>query len=94
MKEFPCTKCGACCKLVPDAVLDIFSLPKSPTGGCGYLKQDNSCSIYDNRPDICNVTKMWKKYHSSKMSWDEYIKVSLEACATLQTKLYEKENNE
>lgn len=90
MKEFPCTKCGACCKLVPDNLLSIFSLPKSPTGGCGHLKEDNSCAIYDNRPDICSVATMYKRYHSKNMTWDEYINLSLKSCEELQNKLENK----
>lgn len=87
MKEFPCTKCGACCKLVPDHILDFFKLPKAKHGGCGHLKDDNSCSIYNDRPDICNVQTMWKKVHSKSITWDQYIEISLKACEKLQEKL-------
>lgn len=87
MKEFPCTKCGACCKLIPNHVLEFYKLPKAETGGCGHLKDDNSCSIYDTRPDICSVQKTWKKVHSKKLSWDEYISYSVKACEILQSSL-------
>ena len=30
-------------------------------GVCSMLK-DDLCSIFDTRPDICNVQEMWRKY--------------------------------
>ena len=87
IKQFPCTKCGACCKLIPDNALKIYGLPRAKNGGCGHLKDDNSCSIYNDRPDICNVQKRWKDLHSKSMTWDEYIEISLEACNFLEKEL-------
>jgi Fe-S-cluster containining protein len=90
MKEFPCTKCGACCKLVPDSALQFFQLPRAKNGGCGHLNDDNSCAIYDTRPDICNVQKSWKQIHSKYITWDEYIELSLNACKVLEKELEKK----
>lgn len=28
------------------------------------LGEDNKCKVYDNRPDVCSVEKMFDKFHS------------------------------
>lgn len=43
-----CTLCGACC-VAPD----IAALDKPLGLRCPHLTQDNLCSVYENRPDIC-----------------------------------------
>lgn len=89
--KFNCSKCGACCKLIPDPVLKIYGLPRSKNGGCGHLLADNSCSIYDARPDVCNVKIMWDKNYSKTVTWDDYKKISEELC-TIMMKLNEDKN--
>jgi len=44
MMKFLCSGCGACCKII----------------SCRYLGADMKCTIYDTRPDICNVETMAK----------------------------------
>ena len=68
MKNFPCDKCGACCRAV----------------GCGLLTDTNRCSIYDRRPTICNVERGWKEHFSANMPIDEFIKMNVEACVELR----------
>ena len=46
------------------------------------------CKIYEFRPEICNVEKMYKKY-KNKMTYDEYVKLTYDACDELRE--YEKE---
>ncbi|MCP3169884.1 YkgJ family cysteine cluster protein [Myxococcus qinghaiensis] len=43
-----CTLCGACC-VAPD----IAALDKPLGLRCPHLTQDNLCSMYENRPNIC-----------------------------------------
>lgn len=81
--DFNCTKCGACCKLIPDDALKFFNLPIASGGGCGNLLSDNTCKIYNDRPDVCNTKTMWNKYYQHQVSWEEYCKMSEEICKTL-----------
>ena len=83
--DFPCTKCGSCCKILPDEALKIHNLPRAEDGGCGNLLPDNSCKIYDTRPDVCNAKLMWTKTHSKKLTWEEYVALSEDLCKILQT---------
>jgi Fe-S-cluster containining protein len=43
-----CFQCGVCC-----TVFEISSLNKPECEVCKYLTDDNLCSIYDKRPDVC-----------------------------------------
>ncbi len=55
--NFLCSSCGACCRLAGLLNGAKHGLPISKDGSCLHLK-DNKCSIYENRPDICRVSKM------------------------------------
>lgn len=64
LPNFKCTGCGACCK-----TLDLFGLEELKKNGlktidgktCENLKEDNTCGIYDTRPDMCRVNKNWER---------------------------------
>lgn len=82
---FQCEKCGICCKhinLIPE--LKAFD---SGNGRCIYLMDNNLCSIYEKRPDICNVAKMFELVYSKQMSKEEYMSLNIEGCNELR-KIY------
>lgn len=59
--NFPCTGCGCCCKRV-GLVKKFLSEEEFPynadeNGICEKFI-DNKCSVYNERPDICNIYKM------------------------------------
>ena len=81
--EFPCTSCGLCCKNVasmysqPMTPLIQFLVDKFPykvleDGSCEMLK-DNQCSVYKDRPLICNVRLGGKLLGIERAIWYEYI---------------------
>ena len=71
MDSFDCSKCGKCCihihllferlpqlaKLIGE---DNAAFPYSHSNGiCEKLNLDNNlCSVYENRPVICNIDKL------------------------------------
>jgi hypothetical protein len=71
MSEFPCTQCSLCCRKISEVlsspaasisplvkrVIDAFPYKADETGSCEMLV-DGKCSVYENRPDICNVDTM------------------------------------
>lgn len=75
--KFKCDSCGACCKevgnVIKNALLntemdknirnEILAFPYSfdNNGVCSMLK-DNKCTVYDERPTICSVDKMYDYY--------------------------------
>ena len=77
--DFPCTKCGACCRrahLVKD-----FKYSNKIKGGCIYLNE-NLCKIYDSRPLICNMAEV-KNLIFPNISQKEYYRISGEICNDL-----------
>lgn len=56
MNDFQCSSCGACCRMAGK----LGIMPSREDGACIYLNEDNGCSIYENRPLICNVEKMYR----------------------------------
>jgi Fe-S-cluster containining protein len=52
-------------------------------GVCIFLK-DNSCAIYQDRPDICNVEKMYRLYFKDDMTEEVFIKKNLDACKKIK----------
>ena len=74
MVGFPCTQCGACCRRAGVTGL----MPSNEDGSCIYLNKDNTCSIYNQRPEVCNIDKMRKK--QTILSKKEYYKLSAKVC--------------
>lgn len=78
---FICTKCGMCCRnidLIPE--LKEYDIGN---GTCVYLSENNLCTIYDDRPEICNVDKMFEKKYKMIMTREEYEKINEEGCKAL-----------
>ena len=51
---------------------------------CIHLK-GNLCEIYDHRPLICSVDKMYETYFCSFYSREEYDKLNMDACQKLKS---------
>ena len=80
--KFECDCCGICCKNIKH----VPQLQKYDNGNgeCIYLTEDNKCSIYNNRPEICNVDLMYQKKYSNFYSKDEFYKLNYEVCIQLK----------
>lgn len=79
---FPCNKCGLCClhiDLIPQ--LKKYDLGN---GRCINLTDDNLCAIYDKRPEICNVNKMYESMYSKQMSEEEFLRLNVEVCKEIK----------
>lgn len=80
---FPCTQCGRCCKQVFRSELTAY-LDKGD-GSCKYLSSENTCSIYEDRPDICRVDLQYKLFFSSEMDWEDFVVLNEIACLILKS---------
>jgi len=80
---FPCTGCGVCCRHIESAIeLKEYDLGN---GTCKYLNViDNSCEIYEERPDICRVDKMFDTEYHKHFSRKEFYVKNAEVCNYLQ----------
>lgn len=82
---FPCTSCGLCCQNISTvAELKEFDLGD---GICKHLDTlNNNCRIYETRPDICRIDKMYNmKYYKLYKKNDFYIE-NAKVCNQLQEK--------
>lgn len=96
-KPFPCTSCGACCMNVgkmldiyedlgvKDPTSDMFFPHKIyKTGRCSKLNKDNQCSVYDNRPEICNMAKMQERLNIPSKEFEE---MNIAGCNSLMDEM-------
>jgi hypothetical protein len=83
MEKFNCDCCGLCCRQVGKNPLGKNL--DAGDGVCKFLDRNkNLCTIYDNRPDFCNVEKGYKKYFAEMYTEEEYLRLNYESCAKLK----------
>ena len=75
---FKCDCCGECCKHIKVKELIIPG-----TTICKYLTKDNKCSVYKNRPLMCNVDKGYELFRD-KWSLEEWYEINYTACKELK----------
>lgn len=82
---FPCTQCGLCCQNIAGIEqLKDFDLGN---GVCKFFnKQTHGCDIYENRPDICQVDKMFELEFYSYFTKIEFYRENAKVCNQLQKK--------
>lgn len=84
--KFPCTACGACCTRAGKILDDVgrhgpehllhFPYQVDETGRCEKLTTDNKCSVYQDRPLICNIDKFLTLFGLDKQkAYAENIKI-------------------
>jgi Fe-S-cluster containining protein len=76
---FPCSRCGACCRVVGD--IPDFPEPVREDGSCSHLKPDFTCAIYETRPLICQVDAWFEDQR------EEWHRLNADACNRLQERL-------
>ena len=87
--HFPCDSCGICCKHIGQIPqLAHFDNGK---GQCVHLNENNQCTIYEQRPEICNVAFMYEKHYKTQYSKEEFYALNIQICEMLKEK--EKNNN-
>ena len=64
--------------------LELANFPFTPDefGACPMLV-DNKCSIYKNRPDVCNVQTIWRKHLKGKITQKKYYELNQQMCERL-----------
>lgn len=89
--------CGACCKsiqVVLDAKggdglfqeeVDAFPYAAKEDGSCEKLTEQE-CSVYHERPDICNIETL-RQRHYSDMDHKQYLNMRVASCGVLINRL-------
>ncbi|ANV97456.1 flagellin N-methylase [Helicobacter enhydrae] len=85
MQNFPCTSCGACCKNIAQIKeLEAFDLGN---GVCKHLDlASNLCRIYEKRPEICRIDRMYEKTYHRFYSKEAFYALNIKSCKILQEK--------
>jgi len=77
--NFPCSKCGACCRRAGNWSNGI--VPVKADGSCGHLLPDDTCGIYDERPVVCNVTRGYVELFSGGgLTEKEFFRLNSMVC--------------
>ncbi|MCK8828088.1 YkgJ family cysteine cluster protein [Natroniella acetigena] len=80
-QKFSCKKCGSCCRTISDIEeLEEYDLGD---GSCKYLK-NNICLIYNERPEVCRVDKIYLKYFKENMKLKDYHKKISQLCSRIK----------
>ena len=81
--EFPCDKCGLCCRQV-SKMASLQYLDRGD-GTCRHFDEDLfQCKVYHTRPLLCNVRKSYKILFLEQYTWEEFIQINQEGCQTLK----------
>lgn len=86
MREpFPCNGCGACCKSIRLSA-QTAGLDRGDGVCRHYDEQRKECGIYDHRPEVCNVERLYETQYASRLDWPLFVALNLQACAGLQAR--------
>ena len=85
--SFPCSMCGLCCQNIGH--IESFKEYDRGDGICKYFDFDNNgCKIYENRPDICNIDRMYSKYfYKEYKTLSDFYIANANSCNFLQEKV-------
>ena len=76
---FKCERCGICCMYIANSPL--YRELDRGDGVCKYFNDNTKlCDIYNNRPDKCNIDKMYQLYFKRIMTKEEYYQLNYDAC--------------
>jgi len=83
MSDFPCDQCGLCCQR-----LNLNALYKDLDRGDGTCQHFDEatllCTVYAERPDICNIQIMHKTYFAQHYSQADFYTLNQKACEDLK----------
>ncbi len=93
--QFNCSKCGLCCSGIGKVIeaakkfdspmaeeMRKFPYSYDESGRCENLGDDNMCKVYDNRPDICSIDKVYERFISG-ISRKEWYRANESECKKL-----------
>lgn len=85
MSEFKCDCCGLCCMNLN--MSEIYSDLDRGDGVCIYFDMKTKlCSIYDKRPEKCNIDKTYERLYQGEMIREQFYQLNYEMCKLLKMK--------
>lgn len=83
INNFPCDKCGLCCKRVGIAA-DTAFLDRGDGVCKHYCDKTKLCLIYAERPLVCRVNDYYMRFLVEKMTWADYVGLNVEMCRLIK----------
>ncbi|MBQ7453838.1 MAG: YkgJ family cysteine cluster protein [Selenomonadaceae bacterium] len=90
MKLFDCDKCGVCCRNIRLSIFYTEELDRGDGVCKNFDEATKLCTIYNDRPIICNIDAYYEKFLSQIMSRQKFHEINHDACARL--KKFDSEN--
>lgn len=88
--HFKCDMCGLCCQKVGTS--PIYKNLDRGDGICRYYEEvTHRCSVYAQRPLICNVEDFYSTYLVGKLTKEEFYIQNYAMCNRLKQDFKEKE---
>lgn len=81
-QTFPCSGCGKCCSRVRQSAETAW-LDRGDGVCRNFDEAGKQCLIYADRPLVCRVEEYYLQHLSAQFTWDEFVKINLDICATL-----------
>ena len=81
LSRFKCERCGLCCRVIGN-IPQLRQFDRGD-GTCCHLTAANLCDIYNDRPEVCRVDKMYLRF-KDLMTEDEYVDSIEESCRVLK----------
>jgi len=70
---------------------DLYKELNRGDGTCKFFNESNlTCSVYNDRPEICNIDVMYKKHFVTSYNKQEFYTLNLKECDALQQKAINK----
>ena len=81
---FLCDKCGLCCQHIPE--IEELKNFHNGNGICIHFdKESYKCKIYETRPNVCRVEKMYDLvYHKEFKTKEEFYTANMTICNILK----------
>lgn len=85
LPEFVCDSCGLCCSRVDISPYLAPLESERKDGYCRYFDVATKlCTIYEQRPIICNIKEGYLALFKDVMSWEQFYLENAKACAQLK----------
>lgn len=80
---FVCDKCGLCCRKVTES--PVYRELDRGDGICRFFDEFSKlCTIYEDRPLLCNVNEAYEQIFQEIISKEEYENLNQESCRKLK----------
>ena len=91
LPRFNCDRCGICCRSI-GGIPQLMQYDRGD-GVCCHLTDANLCDMYESRPEVCNVEKMYSRF-AAEMSMDEYLSMMEASCRCLKKSFLQNHRNQ